>query len=278
MKLGLFWARSRRSVQIDTRSFCSTVRRRGTNFAVTRLICKSSVRIFGHVLNAILTSSATSLIVRRRSARMISRKRATVSSVWEVDGLPGRGSLLKDQRPLLKWDYHSNILDRLRQDSPKAACSISYVSAPDFPRRKQKSMDTHTLLHFIVHREMRRTLQVDVHWKTSTERMRGDTYLRFCTYTCRELTRFPLCCDFATCYSFPGKKSVPGLNDQPTYITHGHPLYLVCPDVFSLVELVSGDGVAPHRITYSFSYFLFLLIDLFIYSWYKRRAIIQLNN
>jgi len=63
MKLGFFWARSRRSVQIDTRSsFCSAVRRRGTNFAVTRLICKSSVRIFWHVLNAILTSSATSLI------------------------------------------------------------------------------------------------------------------------------------------------------------------------------------------------------------------------
>jgi hypothetical protein len=130
------------SVQIDMRSsFCSTVRR-CTNFAVTRLICKSSVRIFWHVLNAILTFSATSLIVRRRSARMISRKRATVSSVWKVDGLPGRGSLLKEQRPLLKRDYHSNVLDRLRQDSPKAACSISYVSAQDFPRRKQKP--THT--------------------------------------------------------------------------------------------------------------------------------------
>ena len=63
MKLGSFWARSQRSVQSDTRSsFCSAVRRRGTNFAVTRLICKSSVRIFWHVLNAILTSSATTLI------------------------------------------------------------------------------------------------------------------------------------------------------------------------------------------------------------------------
>ena len=42
MRLGLFWARSRRSVQTDTRSSsCSAVRRRGTNFAVTRLICKS---------------------------------------------------------------------------------------------------------------------------------------------------------------------------------------------------------------------------------------------
>ena len=62
MKLGSLWARSRRSLQIDTRSSCSAVRRRGTNFAVTRLICKSSVRIFWHVSIATLTSSATSLI------------------------------------------------------------------------------------------------------------------------------------------------------------------------------------------------------------------------
>ena len=143
-KLGSFWARSRRSVQIDTQSsFCSAVRRRGTNFDVTRLIRKSSVRILWHVPNATLTSSATSLILRRRSAQVISRTRATVSSVWEVEGLPERGSSSKDQLPLLKREeYHSNVFDRLRQDSPKAACSISYVSAPVFPRRKQKSMHT----------------------------------------------------------------------------------------------------------------------------------------
>jgi len=114
----------------------------GTNFAVTRLIRISSVRIFWHVPNAILTSSATSLIVRRLSARMISRTRATVSSVWEVEGLPGRGSSSKDRCPVLKWEYHSNVFDRLRQDSPKAAWSISYISAPVFPRRKQKSVHT----------------------------------------------------------------------------------------------------------------------------------------
>jgi len=144
MKLGSFWAQSRRSVQIDKRlSFCSAVRRRGTNFAVTCLIRKSSVRIFWHVPNTILTSSATSLIVRHRSAQMISRTRATVSLVWEVEGLPGRGLSLKDWCPLLKWEYHSNVFDQLRQDSLKAACSILYISAPVFPRQKQKSMHTH---------------------------------------------------------------------------------------------------------------------------------------
>jgi len=91
--------------------------------------------------NSLLTS-ATSLIVRRQSARMISRTDATVSLVWEVDSLSGWGSSSKDWRPLLKREYHSIVFDQLRQDSPKAACSISYVSAPDFPRRKQKSMHT----------------------------------------------------------------------------------------------------------------------------------------
>jgi hypothetical protein len=42
----------------------------------------------------------------------------------------------------LKSKYHSNVFDRLRQDSPRAACWISYVSAPVFPRRKHKSMHT----------------------------------------------------------------------------------------------------------------------------------------
>jgi len=144
MRLGSFWAHLRRSVQIDNRlSFCSAIRRWGTNFTVTRLTCKSSVRIFWHVPNALLTSSATSLIVRHQSAWMISRTRAMVSSVWEVDGLPGQGSSSKDRHPLLKREYHSNVLDWFRQDSPKAACSILYVSAPVFPRRKQKSIHTH---------------------------------------------------------------------------------------------------------------------------------------
>ena len=73
---------------------------------------------------------------------MISHTRAMVSSVWEVESLPGWGLSSKDWRPLLKREYLSNVFDHLRQDSPKAACSISYVSAPVFPRRTQKSMHT----------------------------------------------------------------------------------------------------------------------------------------
>ena len=56
------------------------------------------------------------------------------------------GVVFKDQHPLLKQEYHSNIFDRLRQDSPKAARSISYFST-SFPQLKTE-IDTHTLLHF----------------------------------------------------------------------------------------------------------------------------------
>jgi len=186
----------------------------GAQISLTRLICKSSVRIFWHVPNDIPTSSATSLIVRCRSVRMISRTRATVFLVWEVDSLPGQRSSSKDQRPFLKWEYHSNVFDRLRQDSPKAACSISCFST-SFPQTETE-IDAHTLLNFL-HLEMRRTLQIDVHLEASTERVRGDTGFRLCKYTCTELPPVLPFCHFTAYYSFPEKKSVLELRDQPTY-------------------------------------------------------------
>jgi hypothetical protein len=119
------------------------------------------------------------------------------------------GVIFKRSALLLKREYHSNVFDRLRQDSPKAACSISYVSTPVFPRQKQKSMHTRSVLsppswnatHTVV----------DVHPMASTDRMQGDTDLWFCTYTCTELSRIPLCCHFATYYNFPEKKISPGI-------------------------------------------------------------------
>ena len=164
---------------------------------------------------------------------MISRTRATVSSVWEVEGLPGLGSSSKDRSPLLKREYYSNVFDRLRQDSPKDACSISYLSA------------THTL--------------VDVHPRASTERIRGDNDLRFCTYTCRELPRVPICCHFATFYSFPGNKSVPELNDKPRYIG----IFLTCGEIS---KFVSAFAVAE-----SVSYSLHYTLQLCTYKYLGQR-------
>ena len=94
-----------------------------------------------------------------------------------------------------------------------------------FPQTETE-IDAHTLLNFLLHRELRHTLQVDVHLEASTERMRGDTGFRLCKYTCTELPPILPCCHFAVYYSFPEKKSVPELNDQPSYMQGANPLGL----------------------------------------------------
>ena len=53
------------------------------------------------------------------------------------------GSSSKDRRLLLKREYHSNVFDRLRQDSLKAACSISYVQH-QFSPDGNRNQCTHT--------------------------------------------------------------------------------------------------------------------------------------
>ena len=63
---------------------------------------------------------------------------------------------------------------------------------------------------------------VDVHPRASTERMRGDTDLRFYTYTCTDLPRVPLCCNFATYYNFPEKKISPGIKWSAHVFTFLH--------------------------------------------------------
>jgi len=73
------------------------------------------------------------------------------------------------------------------------------------------------LLNFLLHRELQHTLQIDVHLEASTEQMRGDTGFQLCKYTCTELPPVLPCYHFAAYYSFPEKKSVRELNDQPSY-------------------------------------------------------------
>jgi hypothetical protein len=110
----------------------------------------------------------------------------------------GGGSFSKDRRPLLKGECHSHVYDRLRQDSPKDACSISYVSAPVSPDGN-RNICTHadTLNHpseDATHPAGRRSLK-GFH----------SSVLQFCKYTCTGLQHVPISCHFATFYSFPGK-------------------------------------------------------------------------
>jgi len=107
-----------------------------------------------------------------------------------------------------------------------------------FPQT-ETGIDAHTLLNFLLHREKRRTLQIDVHLEASIERMRGDTGFRLCKYTCTDLPPVLPCCHFAAYYSFPEKKSVPELNDQTTYILKKNKTSTpnqVCPNGVIIIE------------------------------------------
>ena len=176
----------------------------GTNFAVTRLIHKFSVRIFWHVPKAILTSSATSLIVRCRPARMISRTRATVSSVcvwWKA--CLGGGRL--QRIGVHFWNGNttqmSSIdLGRTLRKLLAAFRTFQHQFSPDGNRNQY----THAAVLSLPSWNATHTV-ADVHPRASTERIRGDTDLRLCTYTCTELPRVPLFCHFATYYNFPEK-------------------------------------------------------------------------
>jgi len=125
----------------------------GAQFRCYSLIRKSSVRIFLHVPNAIMTSFESPLIDVGQHEWFLAHVPRSRCGRWKT--CKGGGRL---QRIALNF-WNGNTTQRfdcLRQDSPKTACSISNVSAPVFPRRKQ--VNSHTLLHFLLHREMRRTL------------------------------------------------------------------------------------------------------------------------
>jgi len=138
---------------------------------------------------------------------MISRTRAAVSSVWEVEFLPGRRSSSKDRRPLLNGNttqMSSIDLGKTLRKLPAAFRTFQHQFSSD----GNINQCTHAASLSPPSWNATHTA-VDVHPRSSTERMWGDTDLRFCTYTCTELTRVPLCCHFATYYNFPKKKISP---------------------------------------------------------------------
>jgi hypothetical protein len=117
-----------------------------------------------HVRNDKLSSSAISLIVKRRFPRITALTQSTVSLVRAVDGRPVCGSSSMDVRPFLNREYHSHVLDRLNAVSPNACCSISYL----FCGRLTKflaELDANTLLlqhiHFTIRRRDKHDCTVD---------------------------------------------------------------------------------------------------------------------
>src|SRR5215469_1529592 len=129
------------SSQIATRcSFCSGVRSLGTNFAATRCMFKSHVRIVCTVLYDTLTIAAISLIVLRRSSCTSHRIVSTFLGVELVEGRPDLSSSWSEDLPLLKRACHSKHVARHMASFPYARRNISKVSAPDLPSLTQNLM------------------------------------------------------------------------------------------------------------------------------------------
>jgi hypothetical protein len=74
---------------------------------------------------------------------MISRIFSTFSIALLVLGRPGRLSSSNDTQPALKREFHSKASVRLKECSPKASRSISWVSVADLPSFTQNLMQTH---------------------------------------------------------------------------------------------------------------------------------------
>ena len=127
-----------KSWQTWTRWACwSLVIRCGTNFAATRCIFNSSVKMWWQEPTEIPHSSASFLTVRRRFARTgVLISSMCVSSV-DVEGHPDRSSSSTDSRPFLKRLCHLKRVACFMATSPKAMLSMANVFVVDFPSLTQ---------------------------------------------------------------------------------------------------------------------------------------------
>ena len=113
------WIRSRKWRHASFRlSFCSIVRFLGTIFAHNFLMANSCVKILWTVVWFKFKTLAIIRTGSRRSDRTRARTFSTFLSVFEVEGLPERGSFLMDSRPSENALYHSNTCDLDNACSP----------------------------------------------------------------------------------------------------------------------------------------------------------------
>jgi len=158
MKLGLSLACCLSSLQTKTRrAFWLSLTSLGTNLAEMRLIFKLSAKMCWTVLYDSPTISQTSWVVCLRSARIASWTFSMFSGAVLVDGHPELSSLSTDVRPSLKRLYHKKVLLWLMALSPKASCSIRWVSASVFLKIETK-FDADSLLLKIGHISCKKNL------------------------------------------------------------------------------------------------------------------------
>ena len=126
---------------METRfSFYSRVRSRGTNFALTRLFFKSSVRMVCTDPNERFYYSAISWMVKRLFPRMTVLIAAMLSSLREVDRRPLLSSSFRDSCPSLSLPNHLQTVLFVTAVSPYTSCCSLWVPVADLLSLKQNSM------------------------------------------------------------------------------------------------------------------------------------------
>jgi len=118
----------------------SSVSKQGTNFAHTRFMCRSSVKIASHEPTEISQSSAISPTVSLLLLRTIVLTLAIISSFLDVDGRPERGSLSTEVLSSLNRRNQPDTCVRPTASSPYACCNNWHVSFAGFPILKQNMM------------------------------------------------------------------------------------------------------------------------------------------
>ena len=149
-KSGFLLAVSSKSCATAARnSFCSHDRSRGTNFAATRFLPRSSVKICETIVHGIPRSS-NSHTVSCQFSFIAARTLSTFSGVLLVEGLPECRSLSTDSWPSLKCRYQNFIWGSLIESSPKAFLIIRIVSVDECPSLKQNLMQIHWSTHSVI--------------------------------------------------------------------------------------------------------------------------------
>jgi len=151
MKLGSSLACCLSSLQTETRrAFRLSLSSLGTKVAEMCLMFKLSAKMRWTVPYDSPTISQTSWIICLRSARTASWTFAMFSGVVLVDSHPERLSSSTDVHLFLKRLYHKKVLLWLMALSPKASCSIHWVSAAVFLRLKQTWMQILCSLKLVI--------------------------------------------------------------------------------------------------------------------------------
>ena len=103
------------------RAHCRGAGSSRTNFAYTRFMCRSSVKIASHESTEIPQSSAISPTVNL--LRTIVLTLAIISSFLDVDSRPEWGSLSTEVLPSVNRRNHSNTCVRPIASSPYSCCN-----------------------------------------------------------------------------------------------------------------------------------------------------------